>query len=107
MDAMDLLDVGLDYAMMAYNNLRSNLVKFINMSGLQWIRIITIVGGYLLLRPYLTKLAMKTQNKQLEEPLDVLKEAQAEKRAEAIISPNTLRGMFVIVFVMVMIHWQV
>ncbi len=89
----DIVDTVSHYAMMAYSNGRANILKFINMSGLQWIRIITIVGGYLLLRPYITMFAEKSQNKQLEKPLEVLQEAQAEKRAEAVISPNTLRGL--------------
>jgi len=51
----------------------------------KWIRIVIIVGGYLLLRPYLMKLTGSEQMKQHEN-----EEKEANKRA--VLSPNDLRG---------------
>lgn len=46
-----------------------------------------IVGGYLLLRPFLMKLAMRFQNKQLDAAV-----ATRATGPRAKISPNALRG---------------
>jgi hypothetical protein len=50
------------------------------------IRLVIIIGGYLLIRPYLIKLTGKAQMEQHER-----EDREAKKRAE--ISPNELRGM--------------
>ena len=66
------------------------------MSGLQWIRIITIVGAYLLIRPYLTKAAAlgaaKKQKEALEDDDVVQRKKDRELNDMNIITPNILRG---------------
>lgn len=57
---------------------------FGNMTLQGWIRLVVIVGGYLLLRPYIMKFAVKGAVKNLEEE---------DKKAKAQISPNELRGL--------------
>ena len=52
----------------------------------KWIRVVIIVGAYLLLRPYLIKLGAKQQMKAHE------KEEEESAAAAAKISPNELRG---------------
>ncbi|KAL2197430.1 protein trafficking Pga2 [Corynascus similis CBS 632.67] len=61
--------------------------SFVNMTPEQMIRLVVIVGAYLLLRPYLVKLGAKAQLKAHEE-----EEARAEAEAKAKISANQLRG---------------
>ncbi|KAI1415189.1 DUF1531-domain-containing protein [Hypoxylon sp. FL1857] len=57
-----------------------------SMTPKQWIRLVVIVGGYALLRPYIIKLGAKHQEKQLEQQF------QEEEERQAQISPNQLRG---------------
>ncbi|SZF04638.1 unnamed protein product [Blumeria hordei] len=52
-----------------------------------YIRIVIIVGGYLLLRPYLLKFAAKIQAKQYAKAADADVSATSDK-----LSPNRLRG---------------
>lgn len=66
----------------ATNNLHEG---FSNMSLQSWIRLTVIVGGYLLLRPYLMKFATKSAVKRMED--------DAKSRVEADITPNELRGI--------------
>lgn len=73
----------LQYGANASNNLSDT---FNNMTTQSWIRLIMIVGGYMLLRPYLMKFAAKGAVKQME------KEDAKSKAAQAKISPNELRG---------------
>ncbi|KAL7625035.1 hypothetical protein AAE478_004249 [Parahypoxylon ruwenzoriense] len=63
------------------NNLSES---FESMTPKQCIRLVIIVGAYMLLRPYIIKLGAKHQEKQLE------KQFEQDKQAE--ISPNELRG---------------
>ncbi|KKY30122.1 putative trafficking pga2 [Diaporthe ampelina] len=67
-------------------NLRGTLE---GMSPEKWIRIVIIVGTYMLLRPYLLKLGGKAQMNQHEKEAA---EAEAEAEAKAKLSPNELRG---------------
>lgn len=67
-------------------NLRGSLE---GMSPEKWIRIVIIVGTYMLLRPYLLKLGGKAQMNQHEKEAA---EAEAEAEAKAKLSPNELRG---------------
>ncbi|KAI0129941.1 trafficking PGA2 [Xylariales sp. AK1849] len=60
--------------------------SFTSMSLKHWIRVIMVVGAYLLARPYIIKLAGKQQEKQFE------KERQEDEANAAKISPNQLRG---------------
>jgi hypothetical protein len=64
-------------------NLRRNLSNlFVDLDLKNWIRMIAVVGAYLLVRPYLQKLGMKTQSLEHEKEIDT----------GAILSPNSLRG---------------
>lgn len=69
----------LQYGQNATNNL-SNV--FNDMTIQQWIRLIIIVGGYMLLRPYAVKYLGKKKIAEWEE----------EDRQKAEITPNQLRG---------------
>jgi hypothetical protein len=62
------------------NNLKAT---FDGMSPEKWIRLVIIIGGYMLLRPYLVKFASKQQMQQHQDE---------EKESKAKISPNELRG---------------
>ncbi|KAM7204372.1 Protein trafficking Pga2 [Rhypophila sp. PSN 637] len=64
------------------NNVRSG---FAEMTAQQWIRLVIIVGAYMLLRPYLIKLGARSQMQSHEA-------AEAENEAKAKITPNQLRG---------------
>lgn len=79
-----------------YTNFTRNATSFATMSLKQWIRIIAIIGGYLLLRPYLSKFAENAQKKQLSsqdaKDLAVKEEELKQARMRAEISPNALRG---------------
>lgn len=80
-----------DTAAMIGNRVKNNLgSSFTNMTAQQWIRLVTLVGAYMLLRPYLLKLAERTQRKQLEKE-EAEREAEAAQQ-RAAISPNELRG---------------
>ncbi|KAI1635943.1 DUF1531-domain-containing protein [Biscogniauxia mediterranea] len=59
--------------------------SFTAMTTQQWIRLIVVVGGYMLLRPYIIKMGAKHQIKQLEKQ-------HAEEERQAQLSPNDLRG---------------
>jgi hypothetical protein len=68
----------------AGNRLSTNLrSSFTDMTPEKWIRLVIIVGAYLLLRPYLIKLGAKAQMQAHEKD---------EKDNTAEISPNQLRG---------------
>ncbi|TPX10453.1 uncharacterized protein E0L32_008672 [Thyridium curvatum] len=55
----------------------------------QWIRLVAIVGAYLLLRPYILKLGARFQMKQLEKEGE---ESEREAARLAALTPNELRG---------------
>ncbi|PSR94327.1 protein trafficking Pga2, partial [Coniella lustricola] len=72
------------------NNLTTNLRNsFAGMAPENWIRLVIIVGTYMLIRPYLLKLGAKTQMKQHEKEAAETKAAAIE---QAKMSPNELRG---------------
>lgn len=63
----------------------SNLwATFTDLSLHKLVRIVMVLGGYILLRPYLLKLSGRSQMDQHEAPLP--------EGAKAAISPNSLRG---------------
>lgn len=64
----------------AVNNMSSSVN---GMSAQGWLRLVIIVGGYMLLRPYLMKIVTKGAVKKMEED---------DAREKAAISPNQLRG---------------
>lgn len=68
------------------NNLHST---FTNMTIQGWIRLIVIVGGYMLLRPYALKWLGKRQFESMEEQERKDREEEEER---AKITPNQLRG---------------
>lgn len=73
-----------------YTNLiRNSVHMWDDMSALNYIRMIAIVGGYLFLRPYLQKWGERAQAKQHEK---MLAKKEEEKGGKAKISPNALRG---------------
>ncbi|KAH7309959.1 trafficking PGA2-domain-containing protein [Rhexocercosporidium sp. MPI-PUGE-AT-0058] len=75
-----------------YENLiRNSVHMWDDMSMLNYIRMIAIVGGYLFLRPYLQRWGERNQAKQHEKMLNE-KEMQKKQGKEAKISPNALRG---------------
>ncbi|EOO01449.1 putative trafficking pga2 protein [Phaeoacremonium minimum UCRPA7] len=61
--------------------------SFAEMSLQKWIRVVIIVGAYLLLRPYLIKLGAKQQMKAHEK-----EEEESARETAAKISANELRG---------------
>ncbi|RMJ04840.1 hypothetical protein BHE90_013498 [Fusarium euwallaceae] len=73
----------LQYGANASNNLSNT---FNNMTMQSWIRLVVIVGGYMLLRPYMMKFVTKGAVRKMEE------EDEREQR-KAQISPNELRGL--------------
>ncbi|KAF7542248.1 hypothetical protein G7Z17_g11747 [Cylindrodendrum hubeiense] len=76
----------LQYGANASNNLSST---FNNMDTKHWIRLIVIVGGYMLLRPYVMKLSTKIAVRKMEAQ-DAKEKAEAAAKAQ--ISPSELRG---------------
>ncbi|PVH73161.1 hypothetical protein DL98DRAFT_520105 [Cadophora sp. DSE1049] len=75
-----------------YTNLTRNAVHmWDDMTTLNYIRMIAIVGGYLFLRPYLQKWGERQQAKQHEKMLSE-KEMSKGKGKKAKISPNALRA---------------
>ncbi|KAL3422628.1 trafficking PGA2 [Phlyctema vagabunda] len=65
------------------NLYRAHLQSVTSVSSNQWLRLIAIVGGYLLLRPYIVQLFARSQNLEVE---------SEHAGAAAKISANALRG---------------
>ncbi|KAI3392905.1 hypothetical protein diail_4992 [Diaporthe ilicicola] len=86
------MDGIIDLVYVAYERFTRNLRGSLEgMSPEKWIRIVIIVGTYMLLRPYLLKLGGKAQMNQHEKEAAEA-EAEAEAAAKAKVSPNELRG---------------
>lgn len=67
-------------------NATNNIAQVFNdMTPKEWIRLVAIVGAYLLIRPYVLKHATKKNVERME------KESK-EREEQAKISPNELRG---------------
>lgn len=85
--ASQILHQALDILNFWYTNLRTNLYNtYANTSLINFIRLIAIVGAYLLLRPYLIKLGMRAQRREHE---------AAETTDDIIpakLSANSIRG---------------
>jgi len=62
-----------------------------DMTPQHWIRLVIIVGTYLLLRPYLLKLGAYVQRKQLEKE-DKQAREERERRGAGGLDANDLRG---------------
>ena len=70
-------------------NIHRNITgAFDDMDAKRWIRLVAVIGGYFLLRPYLVKLGEKLSNKQYAKTME---DAQMTG-PKAKISPNALRG---------------
>jgi len=61
--------------------------SFSSLSAQQWIRLVVVIGAYALLRPYLLKLAARSQMQAHEAA-----SAGHDYASDAQISPNQLRG---------------
>lgn len=88
----DLIDTVTGYIVQGFENLKHNAEHYASMSLKEWIRIVTIVGAYLLLRPYLSILAAKLQSAQHDKEIDADEMATAATGPKAEISANSLRG---------------
>ena len=85
------MDSAIEYVRAYASNFWRNLTGiFDDMSNTRWIRLVAVVGAYLLLRPYLVKLGEKLSNKQDEQTTATTQTATGPK---AKISPNALRGL--------------
>lgn len=71
------------------NFMRNSVASFSQMNAQRWIRLVAIVGAYLLLRPYLLKLGQKVQASQMEK---AQKEAEGKGEVNTKINANDLRG---------------
>ncbi|KAL6710747.1 hypothetical protein ACN47E_007804 [Coniothyrium glycines] len=81
------MDYILDNVVVWKDRLINNSVKsFEEMTAQRWIRIIAIIGGYLLIRPWLLKQASNQQKKQLEKEAEELGLGRDEPNA------NDFRG---------------
>jgi hypothetical protein len=93
------LDLIVSYIKQGKDNFMHNATVMTNLSAKEWIRIITVVGAYLLLRPYITKYSERRQSDQLDkESLRAELEAFPHAKVEDPnltpdkISPNVLKG---------------
>jgi hypothetical protein len=73
-----------------YHNFTHNIVHMWDgMTAVKYIRMIAVVGAYILLRPYIAKFGERFQEKQHEKELDPYE--MGEQKAK--LSPNALRGV--------------
>ena len=92
-NTLDFLQWLISLPKQGYTNLTRNAVHmWDDMSTINYIRMIAIVGGYLFLRPYLQKWGEKQQAKQHEKMLSQKQEEKKGKGKKAKISPNALRA---------------
>ncbi|POR37024.1 PGA2-like protein [Tolypocladium paradoxum] len=76
-----------EYGHNASNNLSD---AFTNMTLQSWIRLVVIVGGYMLLRPYIMKLGSKNFVNRMEEE-DA--KSKAKDKIDPDMTPNEFRGI--------------
>ncbi|OBT78178.1 hypothetical protein VF21_02645 [Pseudogymnoascus sp. 05NY08] len=88
----DLIDTVLGYIVQGFENLKNNAEHYASMSLKEWVRIVTIIGAYLLLRPYLSQWAAKLQSDQHDKEIDADEMATPATGPKAAISANSLRG---------------
>lgn len=86
-----MIDTVGGYVSQGFDNLQRNVYAYGSMSIREWLRIVVIVGAYLLLRPYLTKGAAKIQADRHAKEMDPEEMVNA-KAERAVISANSLRG---------------
>jgi flagellar biosynthesis/type III secretory pathway M-ring protein FliF/YscJ len=88
-----MVDIIEDYVVYFIKKFIYNVTHaFTNMNSYRWIRLVTVVGAYFLIRPLFVKIGKKIQDKQLEKQRAADAAGVAEK-AKAKISPNALRGL--------------
>lgn len=73
------------------NFMRNSAASFSTMTPKRWIRLVIIVGAYLLLRPYLLKLGAKVQEQHLEKSMQESK-ARMTTGGSSKMDANDLRG---------------
>lgn len=73
-------------------NFLHNIENALDMDLRTTIRLVVVVGAYLLIRPYLLKGGAKMQEKQHDKVIAADKKREAAAAAAAVISPNSLRG---------------
>jgi hypothetical protein len=84
---MEYVDYVFDNLNLAKDRLLTNSVKsFEGMTAQRWIRVVLIVGAYMLIRPYLLKAAANRQKAHLE------KEAEELGLGDRAPNANDLRG---------------
>lgn len=88
----NLIDTIIGYINQGFENFKHNVEHYASMSLKEWIRIVTIVGAYLLIRPYLNQWAAKLQAAQHEKQMDATEMATPATGPKAAISANSLRG---------------
>ena len=76
-----------EYGQNASHNLSDS---FSSMTVQSWIRLVVIVGGYMLLRPYVMKLAGKSAVKRME---DEDAKTRGKTSADPELTPNEFRGI--------------
>jgi hypothetical protein len=85
---MDYVDWAIENLGVAKDRLVDNSIKsFEGMTPQRWVRIIVIIGGYMLLRPFLLGFAAKRQKKQFEQEAEEL-----GLERDAGPNANSLRG---------------
>jgi hypothetical protein len=85
---MEYVDYVFDNLNIAKDRLVTNsIASFEGMTAQRWIRIIVIIGGYMLLRPYLLGFAAKRQKAQFEKEADELGLGD-----DKVQNANSLRG---------------
>jgi hypothetical protein len=85
---MEYVDYIFDNLNIAKDRLINNSIASVEgMTAQRWIRIIVIIGGYMLLRPYLLSFAAKKQKAQFEKDADDL--GLGDDKAP---NANSLRG---------------
>ena len=75
-----------EYGHNASNNIQGSIDSMTTQS---WLRLIAVIGGYMLMRPYFMKAAAKRAVSQMEEE----DEKEKERERQAQLSPNDLRGV--------------
>jgi hypothetical protein len=85
---MEYVDYVFENLGVAKERLVNNSIKsFEGMTAQRWVRIIVIIGGYMLLRPYLLGFAAKRQKQQFEQEAEEL-----GLERDAGPNANSLRG---------------
>lgn len=77
-----------EYGHNASNNIQNS---FANMTLQSWVRLIAIVGGYMLLRPYIMRWAGKSTVARMEQ--DDVNSRSKDEAISAATTPNEFRGI--------------